>query len=86
METLETLQKTVDAQQAVIDKLMFEFCPEDMTPEQIKRYEAAQKPVLVTSDEFAEETTRGLRTMDIALLQTVFLQNVYNTLKHYEGK
>jgi len=30
---------------ARIDELMFEYCPEDMTPEQIANYEAHQKAV-----------------------------------------
>jgi hypothetical protein len=29
---------------AKIDQLMFEYCPEDMTPEQIANYEAHQRP------------------------------------------
>jgi hypothetical protein len=31
---------TIKRQQAMIDSLMFEYCPEDMTPEQIANYEA----------------------------------------------
>lgn len=30
--------------QARIDELMWEFCPMEMTPEQIKRYEEVQRP------------------------------------------
>lgn len=34
----------IPALEAKIDALMLEFCPEDMTSEQIKRWEAHQKP------------------------------------------
>jgi hypothetical protein len=35
----------IDAMQAKIDALMLEFCPEDMTPEQIAEWGAHQRPV-----------------------------------------
>jgi hypothetical protein len=35
----------IKSQQAMIDSLMFEYCPEDMTPEQIANYEAHVKAV-----------------------------------------
>lgn len=41
----ETLSAEVDALQAKIDALMLEYCPEEMTPEQVAAYEAAQRPV-----------------------------------------
>lgn len=36
-------RNTMAAQQAKIDALMLEYCPEEMTPEQIANYEAHQK-------------------------------------------
>lgn len=43
--TVQELQKQLDAKQAKIDALMFEFCPEEMTAEQISKYEKSQKLV-----------------------------------------
>lgn len=42
---IERLRAEVDALQAKIDALMLEYCPEEMTPEQVAAYEAAQRPV-----------------------------------------
>ena len=38
-------QHEMDALQARIDELMFEYCPDDMTAEQIHRYGIAQHKV-----------------------------------------
>lgn len=35
----------IDAKQARIDALMLEWCPDEMTPEQLAEYERNQKPV-----------------------------------------
>lgn len=37
-------QPEIDALQVKIDMLMWEYCPEDMTEEQIKNYESRQQP------------------------------------------
>lgn len=34
-----------DAQQAEIDRLMLEYCPEEMTPAQVEEWGRNQKPV-----------------------------------------
>lgn len=34
-----------DHQQATIDRLMLEFCPDEMTGEQVQAWEASQKPI-----------------------------------------
>ncbi len=39
------LMAELDAQQAKIDALMLEFCPEDMTPEQLAEWGRHQRPV-----------------------------------------
>ena len=39
------LTKTVEFQQAKIDSLMLEFCPEEMTAEQFEVWAAHQQPV-----------------------------------------
>lgn len=38
-ETMMKLAKELDAKQAKIDELMFEYCPDEMTTEQIAEYE-----------------------------------------------
>jgi len=38
----EQLALHADALQAKIDRLMFEYCPDEMTPEQIKKWEESQ--------------------------------------------
>jgi len=39
------LERELAAKQAELDRLMLEFCPEEMTPEQIERWQASQRPV-----------------------------------------
>ena len=39
-------RQSAKALQAKIDALMLEFCPEDMTKEQLERWAKSQKPVL----------------------------------------
>lgn len=34
----------IDAQQAKIDRLMAEYCPDEMTPEQVEEWERYQVP------------------------------------------
>lgn len=46
-----------DSQQAFIDQLMFEYCPDEMTPEQIGRYEANVRAV---SQQQEDEINRAL--------------------------
>lgn len=43
-EAIETLQTKTDDQQARIDSLMFEHCPDEMTEDQIKTFEKHQVP------------------------------------------
>ena len=40
-QEIASLHKIIAAKQAKIDALMFEYCPEDMTAEQLADYEAA---------------------------------------------
>lgn len=42
-DEIESLRSQVEAKQAEIDSLMFEYCPDDMTPEQIAEYEKHQR-------------------------------------------
>lgn len=42
-QEITELHKTIAAKQAQIDALMLEFCPEDMTAEQLANYEAATR-------------------------------------------
>lgn len=37
--------RTIRAKQAEIDRLMLEYCPDEMTPEQIAEWGANQKPI-----------------------------------------
>jgi hypothetical protein len=43
--TILTQEQEIAAQQARIDELMFEYCPDEMTPEQIAEYERHQVAV-----------------------------------------
>lgn len=38
-DNLETLKQNIEQLQARIDELMMEYCPEDMTEDQISNYE-----------------------------------------------
>lgn len=40
----EAKDKEIAAKQAEIDRLMLEFCPQEMTPEQVANWEAHQQP------------------------------------------
>lgn len=40
----EAKDKEIAAKQAEIDRLMWEFCPQEMTPEQVANWEAHQQP------------------------------------------
>jgi hypothetical protein len=42
---LEAVHRLIDAQQAKIDRLMFEYCPDDMTEEQKETWGQHQVPV-----------------------------------------
>lgn len=39
LPVLESLQSQLAASEAKVDSLMFEYCPDEMTPEQIAEYE-----------------------------------------------
>ena len=41
---IESLRQQLSAAQARIDELMLEYCPEEMTNEQIAEYEKHQRP------------------------------------------
>lgn len=43
-EEIESLRQQLSAAQAKIDELMLEYCPEEMTNEQIAEYEKHQRP------------------------------------------
>jgi uncharacterized protein involved in exopolysaccharide biosynthesis len=43
-EKYESLRQQLSAAQAKIDELMLEYCPEEMTNEQIAEYEKHQRP------------------------------------------
>ena len=42
---VEALEREVEAKQAEIDRLMLEYCPEDMTPGQIVEWAKCQRAV-----------------------------------------
>lgn len=44
---IEELELLVNSMQAEIDRLMLEFCPDEMTPEQLATWEASQRFVSV---------------------------------------
>lgn len=77
------------AAQAKIDQLMFEFCPEDMTSEQVANWEAHQKPVgrelerkinQIVAESLSEEKYREL------LQEAMKLVELDPTLDTPEGK
>ena len=43
-DLIESLRQQLSAAQAKIDELMLEYCPEEMTNEQIAEYEKHQRP------------------------------------------
>lgn len=45
MDEIARLDKLVVHKQHIIDKLMLEYCPNDMTAEQLEEYARHQKPV-----------------------------------------
>jgi len=53
--TLSDAQAAIAAQQAIIDELMLEYCPDEMTEEQLAEYAAAQKAVIVPKKEKNDE-------------------------------
>lgn len=44
IDILEQTRREVSAKQAQIDRLMIEYCPEEMTPEQIENWKRHQVP------------------------------------------
>lgn len=58
MQMCGRLIAQVNARQAIIDQLMFEYCPDEMTPEQIGRYETSIRAV---SQQQEDEIERALR-------------------------
>lgn len=44
-ERVAALEREVAAKQARIDALMFEYCPDEMTPEQVAEWARHQRPV-----------------------------------------
>lgn len=47
---LKELEAEVAAKQAKIDELMLEYCPDEMTPEQIEEWGRNQRPVAVSEN------------------------------------
>lgn len=45
-QMLEYAEAACDALQAKLDRLMLEYCPEEMTPEQLATWAKHQRPVL----------------------------------------
>lgn len=45
VEANEIVRRTFDSLQAAIDELMLEYCPDEMTEEQMRVYEAHQRVV-----------------------------------------
>lgn len=56
-DVMELMQEALNCKQAEIDSLMLEFCPEDMTEEQLDNWESHQIPI---SDERYNEVCRTL--------------------------
>lgn len=46
LRTIPALEAERDALQAKLDRLMLEYCPEEMTPEQLANWAKHQRPVL----------------------------------------
>lgn len=44
-DQIKELKATIQSQQAKIDELMLEYCPEDMTKEQMDEWARHQRPV-----------------------------------------
>ncbi len=49
----KVMRKVWDYQQAKIDELMLEYCPEDMTDAQYQEWERHQKPVEFSGEKHA---------------------------------
>lgn len=58
MSTLDEAKSTINSQRAKIDALMFEYCPDEMTPEQIGNYWAHVRAV---SQQEEDEVEKALR-------------------------
>lgn len=44
-ELLEPMKRDTEHKQSIIDRLMLEYCPDEMTPEQVKKWADAQVPL-----------------------------------------
>ncbi len=44
MANIEQLERQLAAKQAELDRIMLEFCPDEMTPEQLKTWGENQRP------------------------------------------
>lgn len=58
-QSAEEMLKRLKAIQHRIDELMWEYCPEAMTQEQIAEYEAHQKVVDAESKALIEKALKG---------------------------
>lgn len=54
VQTINELRREVGAKQARIDELMLEYCPDEMTPEQLEEYSNAQVAVVEVYPSYAE--------------------------------
>ena len=50
-ETVESMRQQLAAAQAKIDELMLEYCPDEMTQEQIAEYAKHQRAVIVPKEQ-----------------------------------
>ena len=46
LDALDKAEKDADYKQSQIDTLMLEYCPNEMTPEQLSRWEECQRPAI----------------------------------------
>lgn len=79
---IDELQRLCDAKQAKIDALMLEFCPEEMTPEQMATWGASQRvvpkshPVYRAIDQMLEE--RKQEVLDAVAYRWLRKQHEYS--------
>jgi hypothetical protein len=60
---VEALRAQVGAKQAEIDRLMLEYCPDEMTPEQVAEWGKHQRPVLEDRQHFEDVSAEALHAL-----------------------
>lgn len=67
----EEAARAIDMQQARIDELMLEYCPEEITREQFESWKEAQKPIPISVarrfDEKVEEACQKIASGKLSL-------------------